>query len=193
MGLRPGVSLGSGPGSSFYVTHLEIITFLVLEMSCQSSESLKQTKTNNQCCFRRKEHYCIWCRHLLFCLHDCTYLDFFLPHSACSDCDTQPFLIFFLPVLPSPLPASPFLPSVSGTRSMIGSRAWLSVCTGTWGRSRTTSARRTRSSETQGIFKGLLQSLKDSFVLVLAQPCSMPFCLLSIGLTKLHSNIHVLK
>lgn len=52
-----------------------------------------------------------------------------------------------LPVLPSPLPASPSPPSVSGTQSMTGSRAWLSVYTGTWGRSRTTSAQRTRSSE----------------------------------------------
>lgn len=50
-------------------------------------------------------------------------------------------------VLPSPLPASPFPPSVSGTRSTTGSRAWPSVCTGTWGRNRTTLAPRTRSSE----------------------------------------------
>lgn len=52
-----------------------------------------------------------------------------------------------IPVLPSPLPASPFPPSVFATRSTTGSRAWPSVCTGTWGRSRTTSAQRTRSSE----------------------------------------------
>lgn len=88
-----------------------------------------------------------------------------------------------VPVLPSPLPASPSPPSPSGTRWTTGSRASPSVCTGTWGRSRTTSAQRTRSSEAAStIFK---VSSKVSGLLspksVLAWPCSVPFCLLWIG------------
>lgn len=112
-----------------------------------------QLKQITQCFIRGKSYYSIRCEHLLFCPCDCKCLDIFV-----SSFSLKPswqltifwFLFFYsirVPVLPSPLPAFLFPPSVSGTRSTTGSRAWRSVCTGTWGRSRTTSAQRTRSSE----------------------------------------------
>lgn len=83
--------------------------------------------------------------------YDCKHLDLYflirpqpLCHLTFSDPPPSPIPV---PVLPSPLPASPFPPSVLATRSTTGSRAWPNVCTGMWGRSRTTSAQRTRSSE----------------------------------------------
>lgn len=94
-----------------------------------------------------------------------------------------------VPVLPSQLPAFPFHQSVSGTQSTTGSRAWPSVYTGTWGRSRTTSARRTRSSDLHEL-QGRLRSFQG-LVLVLAFDhalCHFVFSMDEGGLTKRHSK-----
>lgn len=142
--------------------------------------------------------YWIWFQHLPFAFVIANTWAFL---SSFSHCDTKPCLIlsFFFPlsflvlVLPSPLPASPFLPSAHGTRWTTGSRAWPSVYTGTWGRSRTTSAQRTRSSEAVSQDpRGLLQGLQDSWGpgFSLTVLCAILSFKDRGGLTKLHSTNH---